>query len=118
MKIKNDNSKEQKGWVWVKLNNGATDFIQLGEENFFIKAGHTYDFLITTKTAINPVTTLELKWKHDSSWYEMNQWHIGKTKITPESISIFSGEFQTESKFCDNEGELKSKNSRVYKKTC
>ena len=116
LKIVDDKAKEQKGWVWVKLNGG--DFIQLGEENFYIKSGKTYDFLITTKEEIKTVNSLELKWKHDSSWYEMNQWHIRKTTINPESVAVFSGEFQKEKKFCDKDGELKSKSSRTYRTAC
>ena len=117
LKIVNDKAKDQKGWVWVKLNN-QNDFIQLGEENFYIKAGATYDFLILTPYEVKDVTSLELKWKHDSSWYEMNQWHLRKPEINPLSVSIFSGEHQYERKFCDNSGTLKSKSSRSYYTTC
>ena len=107
--------------VWVRLvgdDNSQTDFLQLGAENFYIKPGYTYNYLVSSPTPVKNVRSLELKWKHDSAWYEMNQWHIRKTSITPESIKVFSGEYQTESKFCDNKGELKSKSSRYYTNTC
>ena len=58
--------------------------------------GATYDFLVLTDKEIRSIDSVELKWKHDAKFYEMNQWQIGIPEIYPQKISVFSGEHQFE----------------------
>jgi len=120
VKMSSKKNGKKKGYGLIKLsgNRGSTEWLQLGEDNYYFQDGATYDFLVTSKVELTDINQIDFKWKDDAAFWEIDQWELGSPSIYLSKISVFSGEFQYERNFCDTDDKLKSGSERRYAKTC
>ncbi|PVD23638.1 hypothetical protein C0Q70_16911 [Pomacea canaliculata] len=116
-------SQQERGTLYARLTgtSGHTEEVKLTNDNVYFNPGQTYTFVMTSKLPLGDVTSVEVRWDHDSELLNVFSWNVlglRHPKLYVGRIDITSGETQQTATFCGQGIGVETDQAQVFSGKC